>query len=101
MLAEGVRKANEELIRRACENSALANEKIKETPYLRDLIEIGRRNKYSFLNISHTGTVVAIGIGENTNLENIKYEIKHSKISTVYRKIYEANIIKGGLRKGV
>lgn len=99
MLSEGVKNKDRELIRKASENSALANEKIKETPYLRELIEIARKNDYGFLNISHTGTVVGIAIDEKTDLEKILYEIKKSDISNVYKKRYVRKIIKGGLRK--
>ncbi len=99
MLSEGVRNNDRELIRRASENSALANEKIKKTPYLRELIEIGRKNDYGFLNISHTGTVVGIAIDEKTDIEKIQYEIKNTDISKVYRKSYVRKIIKGGIRK--
>lgn len=99
MLYEGVKNRDKELIRKASENSALANEKIKKTPYLRELIEIGRKNNYGFLNISHTGTVVGIAIDEKTDVEKIQYEIKNTVISNVYRKRYIRKIIKGGIRK--
>ena len=100
MISKAVKERDRELIRKASENSALANERIKQTPYLRELIEIGQKSNYGFLNISHTGTVVGIGIDDKTDVERIMYEIKNSEISNVYRKRYIRNITKGGLRKG-
>lgn len=100
MIHNGIEKHDRNLIRKACENSALANERIKSTPYLRELIEIGRKGDYGFLNISHTGTVVGIGISENTDEEKIVHEIEKSQITDIYKKIYTRKIIRGGLRKG-
>lgn len=100
LLKKGVVENETELLRRACENSALANERIKTTPYLRELIELSKKCDYGFLNISHTGTVVGIGIDEKTDLEKLIYGIENTEISEVYKKIYVRNIVKGGLRKG-
>ena len=100
LLKEGMTSKDVEIIRRACENSALANERIKKTPYLRELIDLSRECDYGFLNISHTGTVVGIALDDNTDSEKLIHGIKNSEISRVYKKVYTRNIVKGGLRKG-
>ncbi|MEG0250432.1 MAG: cobalamin biosynthesis protein [Peptostreptococcus sp.] len=100
MLSYGIKNQDKELLKRACENSALANESIKKTPYLRELIKLSRECQSGFLNISHTGTVVGISIDERTDTERLIHEIKNSEISSVYKKQYIRNIVKGGLRKG-
>lgn len=101
LLEKGIKTKSLELIRAACENSALANESIKNTPALHSLIDIAEKNDYGFLNIAHTGTVVGIGIGQKTDLEKLVYEIRNSDISKIYKKQYIKNIISGGLRKGL
>ncbi|MHB0739835.1 GHMP family kinase ATP-binding protein [Peptostreptococcus stomatis] len=98
-LKYGIENDHMESIRQACETSALANENIKITPYLRDLIEIARACDYSFLNISHTGSTVGIGLNAKTDLDRLEYEIRNSEISKVYKKQYIKNIIDGGLRR--
>ena len=98
-LKYGIENDHMESIRQACEASALANENIKITPYLRDLIEIARACDYSFLNISHTGSTVGIGLNAKTDLDRLEYEIRNSEISKVYKKQYIKNIIDGGLRR--
>lgn len=100
MIRDGIKKQDKDLLRRACENSALANESIKKTPYLRQLIKLSRECDYGFLNISHTGTVVGISIDEETDTERLIHEIKNSEISSVYKKQYIRSIVRGGLRKG-
>ena len=98
-LKYGIENDHMESIRQACETSALANENIKNTPHLRDLIELARECDYEFLNISHTGTALGIGLGERTDIERLEYEIRNSEISKVYKRQYVKNIIDGGLRR--
>lgn len=100
MIRDGIKKQDKNLLRKACENSAIANENIKKTPYLRELIKISRECECGFLNISHTGTVIGIALDENTDVERLIHEIKHSEISSVYKKQYIRKIVRGGLRKG-
>lgn len=95
----GIKNDDMQSIRQACEISALANENIKKTPYLRKLIELASLCNYSFLNISHTGTSLGIGINDKTDIDRLAYEIKNSEISKVYKKQYLRNIIDGGLRR--
>ncbi|WAW15093.1 hypothetical protein [Peptostreptococcus equinus] len=99
MLKKGFKKEDLRLIKSACENSALANESIKNTPFLRNLIECANKCDYGFLNIAHTGTVVGIGISQKTDLEKLTYEITNSDISKIYKKIYLCDVVRGGLRK--
>lgn len=100
MIRDGIKKQDKNLLRKACENSAIANENIKKTPYLRELIKISRECECGFLNISHTGTVIGIALDENTDVERLIHEIKNSEISSVYKKQYIRKIVRGGLRKG-
>ena len=67
---------------------------------MRELIKISRECECGFLNISHTGTVIGIALDENTDVERLIHEIKHSEISSVYKKQYIRKIVRGGLRKG-
>ncbi|KGF12744.1 hypothetical protein HMPREF1639_05610 [Peptostreptococcus sp. MV1] len=98
-LKYGVENDNMESIRQACETSALANENIKSTPYLRELIELARDCNYGFLNISHTGSVVGIGLDTGTDIDRLVYEIRNSEISKIYKRQYVKKVIDGGLRR--
>lgn len=100
LLAEGIRNKDIKKVRRACENSALANEKIKTTPYLREIIKISKKYNAGFVNISHTGTVVGILVSDKTNKDGMIDEIRNSDISKIYKKQYIRKVVEGGLRKG-
>lgn len=100
LLENGIKNNDGDMIRRACENSAIANENIKQTPYLKEILEISKKYGACFINISHTGTVVGIVVDENTDVDNILSTIRKTEISDFYKKQYVRNIIEGGLRKG-
>ncbi|WP_101772503.1 GHMP family kinase ATP-binding protein [Peptostreptococcus faecalis] len=100
LLKSGFEQNDVSLIARACENSALANEKIKNTPYLRELLSISKECNCAFLNISHTGTVVGLVIDSSTDNDKLLHEIKKSNASNIYTRKYFKKIIEGGLSKG-
>lgn len=99
MLKEGIEKKEIKKIRDALFNSALANESIKKTPFLREIGQIVEKYEVA-ANISHTGTVIGILMDRRVDEEKLAREIKDSSISRVYKKQYMKKIICGGLKKG-
>lgn len=100
MLKRGFRSGDVDLIGKACKNSAFANELIKKTPFLEEIIEISERHRFDFVNIAHTGTVVGMVFDEDRNIKNVIDELRDSRISEEYKRIYVRSVIDGGLRRG-
>lgn len=97
----GVNENNIDRVKKACESSALANESIKRTPFIRDIIDISHKMSCDFVNIAHTGTVVGICLGENSDIDKLKYELGARKILEHYRNIDLATVVSGGMKKGI
>lgn len=99
-LIEGLNNDNRELLKNACESSALANERVKKTPYIREIMKIADEYGAKLVNIAHTGTIVGVVLDDNTEKEKLIDVLRNSDISKVYKKQYVRKIIEGGLRKG-
>ena len=96
MLELGIKKNNIELIKKACMNSAFANEEIKKTPYLREILDLSKKHNCGFVNISHTGTVIGIAADEKTDIDKLKYELSKCRLGNYYNNIYSRKIVSGG-----
>lgn len=100
LLNHGFESYDMNLIKRACINSAIANEKVKKTPFLEELISFADSYNMDFINIAHTGSVVGMVFDSNRNIKDLIGEIRNSYIAKTYRKQYVRNIIVGGIRRG-
>lgn len=98
LLEKGIKKNDSNLIKRACLNSAYANESIKKTKYISFLEEMMEKYDCGFMNISHTGTVVGMAIGKKTDVQKLIYEIEKHEASKYYDRKYVRKIIPGGIR---
>lgn len=99
LLEKGIKNSDMDLVKRACLNSAFANESIKKTPFLNEIVDISEKNNCGFVNISHTGTVIGISIGDDTDIDRLKYDLDIGDLGVHYDRKYVRNIISAGIRK--
>lgn len=96
LLTMGIEENSIDLVSKACINSAIANEGIKSTPHIREIYEVCDKNSCNFVNIAHTGTVVGICLGDNTDREKLVFDLNEKKILKFYDRIHMTNIVEGG-----
>jgi len=98
LVEKGFEEGDIKLIAEGATKSALLHQKILYKPYLEGILELVLKKGGLGINIAHSGTITAVIMDENEDLERVKKAILKSPYRFFFEKIYEVRPVKGGIR---